>query len=116
MQLRTCLLTAVALNAATALGVAAMAADYEQTAAAQAEANAKSGVMADLSLTPSAPKLLASPEYRIAQPQACLGQGSWCNETRQCCNDLCCSPDDRLHPGWIGMCTRRFPTSRCIPP
>lgn len=35
-------------------------------------------VMADLSpasKTPSAPKLPASPAYRIAQPQACLGQG-----------------------------------------
>lgn len=73
-------------------------------------------VMADLSSTPSAPKSLPIPGYRIAQPQACLGQGSWCNETRQCCNGLCCGPDDRPHPGFIGMCGPRNPTSKCIPP
>lgn len=66
--------------------------------------------------TPGAPHLVTSPAYRIAQGPRLLGQGEWCNITRECSNGLCCVPDSRLHPGRVGMCTRRFPTSQCIPP
>jgi hypothetical protein len=66
--------------------------------------------------TPGAPHLVTSAAYSIAQADRLLGQGEWCNITRECSDGLCCVPDSRVHPGRVGMCTRRFANSPCIPP